>query len=202
MKKITFCLVTLAAAFTAKAQTEYLHAIGASYIIGIYSVDYSPAEEAFNGGDYEGSFIGGYPGITYNPRINFVMTQESSLSITSYPTVAFSIVTNSRGGAAGTFAFEAPLLGQWNFGTFATALSRANVGGFFAAGYSTGFYSGIRVLSGPTAQAGFRFHMKGGSYTLRAYGTLPLGLETGEKAYVFGGSLLYNLEIDKYRVKK
>lgn len=188
MKYVFLCAVLLVAGSRANAQTEFSHSAGGTYIVVPYSI--SVVSE---GVDYSGTTVAGYPGLTYNPRIDFVIDRNLSFSLTTYATMALNISVNSREGSSGFFAVQTPLLGQLNFGHHSTQRTRAGFGGFVAAGYDFGFYSGgIGVLHGPTAQAGMKFNFRDESYGVRFEYTKPVGLSKGEKAHVFGVGFLYN----------
>jgi hypothetical protein len=188
MKHAFLCGVLLFAAGRVNAQTEFNHSGGGSYIVVPYSI--SVVEDGI---DYSGTVVAGYPGLTYNPRLDFVIDRNLSFSLTTYATMALNITVNSREGSSGFFAVQAPLLGQLNFGHHATQRTRSGFGGFVAAGYDFGFYSGgIGVLHGPTVQAGMKFNFRQESYGIRFEYTKPIGLSKGEKAHVFGIGFLYN----------
>jgi hypothetical protein len=188
MKHVFLCVALLLVGSRVNAQTEFSHSAGGTYILVPYSVSY-----VADGIDYSGSTVAGFPGLTYNPRLDFVIDRNLSFSLTTYATMALNITVNSREGSSGFFAVQAPLLGQLNFGHHSTARTRSGFGGFVAAGYDFGFYSaGIGVLHGPTVQAGMKFNFRQESYGIRFEYTKPIGLSKGEKAHVFGIGFLYN----------
>lgn len=195
MKKIVLGLsMLLSQAFYAQ-DFEYNHSLGITYLLGIYSFSYQDATvKASENGTQ------GYPGITYNPRLDLKMDRELSLSFTSYPTLCLSKSTsvNSRAGASseGYFAFELPTGVQLNFGNHSTSRSRKDFGGFIMAGYNYGFYSGIGSHSSIATMAGCKFYIREQNIGIRLEYNIPLGLNKSidERLQLFAVGLLYNLE--------
>lgn len=188
MKKTLLSALLLCGAHFSNAQVEFNHSTGLTYLL-VHSV----TRESNSLFDYEGTTIAGYPGVTYNPRIDFVLDRNSSISITSYPTLALNLSVGS-GGSSGYLALEAPIMGQYNFGNHSTQTTRKDFGGFVACGYNIGFYSANGLLHGPTAQAGVKFYFRDRPMGVRLEYSKPIGLSRGDKANIFGIGLLYNIE--------
>ena len=158
-------------------------------MIGLYSYT-----ETTDFGTIDGSSTVGYPGITYNPRIDFKLDKEKSISLTAYPTICMSGGVSSRSGASGSIAFEMPTGVQLNLGNHSTSRSRSDFGGFFMAGYTFGAYSGIGTLHSVTGMGGAKFYLKEKPVGVRVQYNLPLNLPAGESLQLFGVGLLYNFE--------
>lgn len=128
-------------------------------------------------------YIGGYPGVSYNPRLDFVFQEEMSVSLTTYPTIA----ANSQ---MGYFAVHMPVLAQFNFGNHASSDAEMPIGFFGGAGYSFGAYSDAGPITGPCFSAGIKF---GGE---RSYGLrfeMVRGKENGDdRDKIYTLSFIYN----------
>jgi len=175
MKKVTLFLGVLLSSLFAGAQVEYNHSVGLTYLMGMYSFE----------GEWAGEYVVenntfGYPGVTYNARVDYAIDSDLSVSLSAYPTLCFSGSAgyNSRSGATGgsTFAFELPILFQLNMGHHATQDCRSDFGGFVAAGFNMGRFSGIGGIKGFNAQGGIKFFVKDRWYGLRHKYTKPFGL--------------------------
>lgn len=203
MKKIILSAVLGLFASQSFAQdTYYAHSVGATYLIGIYQYTYeeSITDPFGNTTTVSGSESAGmgYPGLTYNARLDFKLKKELSFSITSYPTICLNVSANSRSGVSegSSAAFEIPTGVQLNFGHHSTTRSRKSFGGYGMLGYNFGAYSGIGTIHSITAQAGIKFEFKDQSLGLRLQYNLPVGgLEKGEKLMMFGGGVLYNFSM-------
>lgn len=195
MKKIFFCLSLFSSSFVLSQDVEFNHSAGFTYLVGMYSYSYVDANI-----DYSETSVLGYPGVTYNPRLDFKLDRELSLSLTTYPTLCFNKTAtyNSRSGgsSSSSFAFEIPTGVQLNFGNHSSTKSRADFGGFIMAGYNFGAYSGIGKMSSITTMAGMKFYIREQAMGIRLEYNIPLGLNKAdnEKLQLFGVGLLYNFE--------
>lgn len=201
MKKIIGVVCVSVLSVVSYAQTEFSHSIGVSYIMGINKYTSSPQEIISKGIDESGKYILGYPGLTYNPRLDFVLKENMSVSLTTYPTVAFG-GANSREGANSSVAFEVPVVGQLNIGHHASERSKGRLGYYFGGGYNVGMYPGVGMGHGPTVQGGVRFALSKLSFTFRAFGTFPINLQANEKLTLIGGGILLNLDYKTYTIYK
>lgn len=132
MKRI-FILLSLCLSNYVTSQIEFNHSAGGIYFL--VSQD---------------GYTGGYPGITYNPRLDMVLQEEFSLSLTTYLSAA---INTSMGYAA----FNAPLLVQMNVGNHASSDSDIPLGFFAGLGYSVGAYSDAGVIKGMAFSGGIKF---------------------------------------------
>lgn len=190
MKKLLLVLLTYSASnFVFTQEVEFNHSAGATILVGNYYYKNNNTTE---------SNLAGYPGITYNPRIDFTLGREKSISITTYPTLSANITktTNSNGysGSSGYFAFEIPTGVQFNIGNHSTSRSRSDFGGFFMAGYTFGVYSDIGRYNSITGMIGAKFTFRDEPIGIRFQYNLPLNLESGEKFQLFGLGILFNFD--------
>lgn len=202
MKKI-ICILGLLVGYTSlSAQTEFSHSAGVSYILGNYKYFASLAQTLAVGKDESGTYNQSYPCLTYAPRLDFVLSTESSIGLGLYPSAGINIATKQRDGQSGIFAAEIPIVAQFNFGHTATERSRRGFGFYIGGGYNVGYYGGIGVNHGPTAQAGTRFQVSDRSIQIRLFATKPLNLSNNETLMYFGGGILYNLTYQGYKIIK
>ncbi|MGV3632668.1 MAG: hypothetical protein ACO1O6_15795 [Bacteroidota bacterium] len=166
MKKVLMMLCLSAGTYF-NAQIEFNHSTGATFLLVI-----------------QDGYIGLYPGLTYNPRLDFKVHEEVSFSVTTYPTVAANV-------QYGYFALQVPVLAQVNLGHNSTADSDMPVGFFAGAGYSFGVYSDAGSISGPCLSAGLKF---GGmhSYGIRFEMTQGKKYLDGDRDKVFSGGFFVN----------
>lgn len=196
MKKIIIGLALVMSGSLCAQDIEFNHSAGLTYLMGIYS--YSQVSDNV---DYSGTDAIGYPGITYNPRLDFKLDRELSLSLTAYPTLCLNLHSsyNSRSGASGgggSVAFEVPAGVQLNFGNHSSSRSRKDFGGFLMTGYNFGAYSGIGTVHSISTMAGMKFYLRDQAIGIRLEYNIPFSLDKSlnEKLQLFGVGLLYNFE--------
>lgn len=186
MKKIYLIAALVFITKSLSAQdVEFNHSAGLTYLLGVYNNTTEFIDETYGVG---------YPGGTYNPRIDFKIDREMSFSLTTYPTLCINGSVSSQNGASGSFAFEIPTGVQLNFGNHSTSRSRADFGGFVMAGYNFGAYSSIGTIHSITGMVGAKFYLKEQALGVRLQYNLPLNLEKTERLQLFGIGLLYNFE--------
>ena len=102
----------------------------------------------------------------YFPRINITQTDESSLSIGAPIGIGVGIASNTYGDDAGiAFAYDLPVVVDYNFGCKSTKNSQKNFGGYVGLGFgyynvsiSQSAYSDFTGTTyGPMGRAGIRF---------------------------------------------
>lgn len=104
--------------------------------------------------------------ITYFPRLNFISNENSSVSIGAPVGVGFGVVKDLGGNADGfSFAYDLPVVVDYNFGFKSTPEAEGNFGGYLGAGFgyfkvnvsnsSFGNFSG--ATHGPILRGGIRF---------------------------------------------
>lgn len=77
--------------------------------------------------------------ITYFPRYNFVENENSSISIGAPVGIGAGIATNTYGNDAGVaFAYDLPIVLDYNIGCKSTMDNQNNFGGYFGVGF--GYY--------------------------------------------------------------
>lgn len=191
MKKLLTISAIIFFASKVSAQVEFNHSAGLTYLIGHYTF-----EGVVDGVSVSENSSIGYPGLTYNPRLDYLLNDNMSVSLSLYPTLCFSGSANynsrSGGSSDSRFAFELPTLIQLNLGHHASRNADGDFGGFFGAGFNFGKYSGMGSLKGFTGMGGVKFYLKEKSIGIRAEFTKPIGLEDNFKATVFGLGILYN----------
>jgi hypothetical protein len=185
IKKILILLLAFTAKNISAQDVEFNHSGGLTYLLGVYNNTTEFIDETYGIG---------YPGVTYNPRLDFKLGREKSFSLTAYPTLCMNGSVSSRNGASGTFAFEIPVGAQLNFGNHSTSRSRADFGGFVMAGYTFGAYSSIGTIHSITGMVGAKFYLREQPLGVRLQYNLPLNLLKTQSLQLFGIGLLYNFE--------
>ncbi len=157
----------------------------------------------FGGGYFllfgEGSFLPTYGG-SYAPRYNVAeMSDNSSLSVGTKLTVAFSGNFGSQGSSEFFFLVDAPLVAGLNFGAGATADTDKRFGGFLNAGlglnygtYQNTFFGGTSGFAmGPVGILGMRFTVR--ERLIGLSGSYLHSILKNNKAKVIGLRLTYYL---------
>jgi hypothetical protein len=103
--------------------------------------------------------------LTYFPRYNLQENENSSISIGLPVGIGFGIASNTNGDDAGMyFAYDLPLVVDYNIGCKSTSENESTFGGYFGAGFgyykvnsSNSEYSDFKGASyGPLLRAGVR----------------------------------------------
>lgn len=131
---------------------SFMHGLGASAII--VSTDQAS---------------GTLPALTYNPRINFILHPEATLSIGIPLSVMYNFQNEKLSGQSqGQFAYELPMVINFNFGHGSNFSSRQHWGGFVGIGYGINSLevrdtesnsSNLVNVEGTYVNLGFRFLM-------------------------------------------
>lgn len=135
-------------------KSRFLHSLGATISM------------LFGKDEFSNSFSLSQTNICYFPRINITQGESSSLSVGAPVGVGIGIATSTIGGDAGVaFAYDLPIVVDYNFGCKATRNVQKNFGGYVGAGF--GYYnvsisqSAFSDFSGstygPMGRAGIRF---------------------------------------------
>lgn len=196
MKSLFIALFSLSIGSTIFSQSmEFNHSAGATYIMG-----------SFSGGNV--SYGRSYIGITYNPRYDYVLSDEMSVGVSAYPTGCFSFSSNTNSNSGTTsslsYAFESPILAQFNYGNHSNQNSDMDLGGFVGAGFNFGIYSelgadgpidqfgDVNVGAGKYASLCLQAGIKYQAYGLRVQLNKPLGVSDEFKVKLFAIGVLYN----------
>jgi len=138
------------------------------------------------------SGIAGTPYVTYNPRLNYNLSDDLSVSLTSYVSLGFSGSANSQTGSTLAFGVDVPVLVQLNWGHHATKDTDKAFGIHAAAGYDFNILgaagAGIGMLHGLSANVGVKFGI-GEKVSLGFRGTYTYALQS---AHIFGIGALWN----------
>lgn len=137
-------------------------------------------------------------GATYFPRLNFLETQNSSLSIGMPISLGFGSASNTSDDSKGVFfSYDLPVIADYNIGLRSTSENEKNFGFFFGAGFGynhvgLALSSGSEKISsyGPLAHTGARFNMNRTALTLGFF--YKMGMET-QKYKTFGFQVLADL---------
>lgn len=196
MKSLLIALFSLSIGSTIFTQSmEFNHSAGATYIIG-----------SFSGGNV--GIKQGYIGATYNPRYDYLLNDDMSIGVSAYPTLSFNYSSNSNSNSGTTsslsYAFESPILAQFNYGNHATQNNDFDLGGFIGAGFNFGIYSdlgadgpvdqfgAVNVVAGKYASLCLQAGIKYQAYGLRVQLNKPLGVSDEFKVKLFAVGVLYN----------
>lgn len=171
MKSILFVFFTTFSTILS-AQFEYNYSVGLNYST------MSSVKSSFN-----------FTSFVYNPRVDFKMSKEISFSITSYLSFGINDVNTNTGPIR--IAWQAPLLGQFNFGKHSSKTSEENIGCFIGLGRAVGYYSSNTILNGMYCTGGVKFGKK---YSSAVKFDLLCGRQdpAGKFDYVFGVGLMLN----------
>lgn len=134
----------LVGSFSVNAQTSFTHGAGVNYLI------------VFGNGDVLGNY-----GFEYSPRINFMSSEDFSISLGTHLTLNGSLNVSSRGGSNFSYFVMLPALAGVNIGSYSSGVySGKPLGGYLEGGYAiawTGFSGLNGTLHGPMAALGMRF---------------------------------------------
>lgn len=156
MKQILLVITFIVATIYCRAQ-EIMHSFGATI-----SVMYGNIETPYS----KSSFALSQTNFTYFPRLNFVENENATISIGAPVGIGFGIARNTYGDDAGlSFAYDLPVVLDYNFGAKSSSYNEANLGGYVGAGFgyykvnvSKSQYSNFNGSSyGPLFRAGMRF---------------------------------------------
>lgn len=140
----------------------------------------------------------------YFPRYNFIENENSSVSVGMPLSIGVGITRSTYGDDAGvSFAYNIPLVVDYNFGCKSTSETESNFGGYVGAGFgynhfsvSGSEYSNLSGSSyGPIARAGIRFGSQINSFNGQAI-TLGLYYKPGlgtDKWKTYGVHVLLDL---------
>ncbi len=181
--------------FTINSQIDFNHSIGMTILHGNYV--------SSSNGVTNYSFSKTFVGLTYNPRIDYLLNDNLSLGLSAYPTYCIgsnvSINQDKRG-----FAFESPLLMQINFGNHSSENSDSRFGGFLGGGLNYGIYSSFpnnsslstaenQKVTSLCFQLGFTQSKFGKDIGIRLEYNKPLNLELNQSFTVIGLGVFYDL---------
>jgi hypothetical protein len=136
------------------SNSRFMHSVGAT-ISALFGKD-----------DFSNSFSLMQTNFCYFPRYNFSQSENTSFSIGAPVGIGVGLVSNTFGGDAGvSFAYDLPVVVDYNFGCKATKNVQKNFGGYIGAGF--GYYH-VRISQsafsdfsgstyGPMVRAGIRF---------------------------------------------
>ena len=156
-KKISVLLLALVLLISNSNAQKLMHSYGAtiSILTGKVKTPYSSS-----------SYTLEQTNITYFPRYNFTENENSSLSIGAPVGIGIGIATNTSGSDAGVaFAYDLPVVIDYNIGCKSTRENEKNFGGYFGLGFgyykvsiSQSQYSDYKGETyGPLVRAGVRF---------------------------------------------
>lgn len=137
--------------------------------------------------------------LTYFPRYNFIENENSSVSIGLPVGIGVGIVTSTFGDDAGiSFAYDLPVVVDYNIGCRSTMENDKNFGGYLGVGFgyykvsiSQSQYSDFSGATyGPMFRGGLRFREYEHAITVGLF--FKKGLEKN-KLTSFGFNVLYDL---------
>jgi hypothetical protein len=109
------------------SNSRFMHSVGAT-ISALFGKD-----------DFSNSFSLMQTNFCYFPRYNFSQSENTSFSIGAPVGIGVGLVSNTFGGDAGvSFAYDLPVVVDYNFGCKATKNVQKNFGGYIGAGF--GYY--------------------------------------------------------------
>ncbi len=139
--------------------------------------------------------------LTYFPRFNFVENEHSSISVGAPIGLGIAIVTNTIGNDVGiSFAYDLPLVVDYNIGCKSTKDNDRSFGGYVGAGFgyykiniSNSEYSNYNGATyGPMVRGGVRFKLPNwDSYALTIGMYYKKGMEA-DKLTTIGFNVLYD----------
>ncbi len=187
--------------FFSLSQVDFNHSLGMTTIHG-RSDEYVAGANTFSNAK---SFVG----LTYNPRLDYLLNDNLSVGLSLYPTfcTSFSKSTGAMIVNKRPIAIEVPLLFQINFGNHSSENSRSRFGGFIGAGINHGIYSiyhtadiqsTMYVLDNITLnslcfQAGFTKNQQGKDIGLRFEYNIPLNNNNNLNFMIIGAGVFYDL---------
>ncbi len=154
MRRILFFAITIIFMLPLKIYSQNLmHAFGTNISV-------------LNGKTGGGTLTMAQTNLSYFPRYNFVENENSSISVGLPLGIGVGIMSNTYGNDAGiAFAYDLPVVLDYNIGCKSTIDNENNFGGYFGLGFgyykvniSHSSYSDFNGASyGPIARAGVRF---------------------------------------------
>jgi hypothetical protein len=194
LKKILMPVIIMLAVHQNIFSQEFMHSVGGTISVLSGTLG-NPGETS--------SFSMMQTNFTYFPRYNFIENENSSFSIGAPVGAGIGVVSNTYGGDAGvSFAFDVPVVLDYNLGFKATSESSNYFGGYFGAGF--GYYhvtvTGSQYFDfngtsyGPLVRGGVRIGSSNeswGDHGLTIGIFYKKGLEK-EKFNTFGFNVLYD----------
>ncbi len=156
-KKIGFFFLIAVFFQNALSAQSLMHSFGANISV-LYGKITSPSSSA--------SFAVSQTNLSYFPRYNFIENENSSVSVGLPVGVGIGIASNTYGGDAGVlFAYDIPVVVDYNIGCKSTMENERNFGGYVGAGFgyykvniSKSVYSDFNGSTyGPIVRGGVRF---------------------------------------------
>jgi len=166
MKKLYFLVLALAIGQISFSQT-FMHGVGVNTLIAKGGLDgYNQTTEI-------------YGSLMYSPRINFMESDNTSLSFGIPMSLGFSGNYSSQGTGSGSLSvmFDAPFIINYNYGAGSTKETDSRFGlyGGVGYGYHTVSYTATDQYEtystsgsgwGPTGNIGFRFGVGAGTHNI------------------------------------
>lgn len=196
MTKRTFVLFSLCLLTHISLHAQkFMHSYGAtiSVLTGNVTTSYSTS-----------SFTLQQTNLTYFPRYNFVENDISSISVGAPVGIGIGIAANTNGSDAGVaFAYDLPIVIDYNIGCKSTRENDQNFGGYFGLGFgyykvsiSQSSYSDFKGATyGPLVRAGVRIGSSNESWNRHAV-TIGLFYKKGmekDKLTTIGFNVLLDL---------
>ncbi|HEV3222288.1 MAG TPA: hypothetical protein VGZ90_05385 [Puia sp.] len=185
MKKLFFSVFAFCLSSFAFSQT-FMHGVGVNTFIQSAS-------------GYSTQVVGG---LTYSPRINFMETDNTSLSVGIPMSIGVSASASTYGSNSAALMFDAPLVLNFNYGAGSSKETESRFGFFGGAGfgyhtsedsYSDGYNNYTDKMSGfgPVGNAGIRIGVGSGSHNIEIRLSYMKTLDTS-KSSIFGIGGLFN----------
>ncbi len=150
---------------------------------------------------YSSSFTLSQRNFVYFPRYNFIQGENSSLSVGAPVGIGVGIVSNTSSSDIGVaFAYDLPMVLDFNFGCMSTRNAESTFGGYVGAGFgyyhvsiSQSSYSNFSGATyGPMGRVGVRFSKEGWNDKAVTIGAFyKKGLEK-DKLQTVGFNVLYD----------
>ncbi len=191
VKKNCFLLFAFSCFSSVLFAQNFMHSVGATISAIVGDVKTNNGSESF--GLSQTNF-------TYFPRYNFIENQNSSLSVGAPLGIGIAIVRSTIGDDAGiSFAYDIPVVVDFNIGCKSTPDNENSFGGYLGAGF--GYYkiniSNSSYLNysgatyGPLLRGGFRFRLPSDSHPISIGMYYKSGMES-DKLKTFGFNVLYD----------
>ena len=130
LKKIIAILFLSFCVHQSSFSQEFMHSLGGTISI-LFGTLKSPGETS--------SFSMAQTNFTYFPRYNFIENENSSISIGAPVGVGIGLARNTDGNDAGiAFAYDLPVVIDYNLGFKSTSENEGSFGGYLGAGF--GYY--------------------------------------------------------------
>ena len=187
MKKLFFSALTICLSSFAFSQ-NFMHGVGVNTFIQ-------------SAGGFSTQVVGG---LTYSPRISFMETDNSSLSVGIPMSIGVSASTNTSydGSTSAALMFDAPLMLNYNYGVGSSKETESRFGFFAGAGfgYHTSEYSFSDAYGddsekmsgfGPVGNAGIRIGVGNGSHNIEIRLSYMKTMDVS-KSNIFGIGGIFN----------